>query len=231
MWTLLPQTDPTGLRDCLDGNGNVIHNCPESHGGADGPGSPVVLTDDDDLNQPIGHRTVSHEWHPIRNTPNPANNGQKSYADCVKDSGNYFSLQNGLRSVSGGQLGNGFWSGAILGSPVSDAIEGVQNVYSGNWSGAGGRSGSIVGGWAAGKGADAASQITNISLTTVAATTTTVQAPGASISVTSVNASTMTLPTGLLGQGAKVAAGVLKGLNVWNYGVSAVSGMICAIGR
>jgi len=59
---------------------------------------------------------------------------QQSYADCVKEDGDYFSLQHGLQSLSGGRLGNDAVSGVLLGNSVSDAIDFVQSLFSGNYS-------------------------------------------------------------------------------------------------
>jgi hypothetical protein len=59
-----------------------------------------------------------------------------TYLDCVKDTGNYFSLQNGLRSINQ-KWGNSFLASAFLGNEYSDFIELGQDAYSRNWSGAG----------------------------------------------------------------------------------------------
>ena len=159
------------------------------------------------------------------------NNVQGSYLDCVKDSGNYFSLQNGLRGLSGGQWGNGFWSAALLGNPVSDAIEFSQNLSSGNWSGTWDDVKSHAGEKAADKALDIGSKITNVTVSATTATAVSVTTPYTSTTAVSVTTNSITLPTGILGRTASLGAKAISTLNVWNYGVSAVSSMICGIGR
>ena len=57
----------------------------------------------------------------------------ESYADCVKDSGDYFSIQNMVRSATGDRWGNGFVAGALLGNWVSDYIDIAQSAAGGDW--------------------------------------------------------------------------------------------------
>lgn len=60
--------------------------------------------------------------------------GPASYADCVKDSGNYFSLQHIAQTASGGRLGNGSIASAVLGNPFSDLIDfGQKASWKGVW--------------------------------------------------------------------------------------------------
>jgi RHS repeat-associated protein len=67
----------------------------------------------------------------------PSTPPQESFADCIKNDGDYFSLQNGLRAITGGKLGNGWLAGTFLGNPVSSGIQAVQDFRSGNfWSSA-----------------------------------------------------------------------------------------------
>jgi hypothetical protein len=60
---------------------------------------------------------------------------QQSFASCVADGGKIFSLQGMLQFVSGGHLGDGFFSDAFLGNTVSTLIEIAQAASSGSGTG------------------------------------------------------------------------------------------------
>ena len=45
-----------------------------------------------------------------------------SYASCVKDGGDFLSVQHGLQALSAGSLGNGWLSSALLGNSISGGI-------------------------------------------------------------------------------------------------------------
>ncbi len=209
--------------------------------GGYGHGGPAPLLDTGtERNSSGGNGSATQQPQPPRNcTPGTkgcsnipaANSGPKSYGNCVKDSGNYFSLQNGLRELSGGQWGNGFWSGALLGNPISDAIQFGQNLSSGNWSGTWDDVKSYAGEQAADKALDVGSKTTNVTVSATTATAVSVTTPYTSATAVSVTTTSVTLPTGILGRTAGLGAKALSTLNVWNYGVSAVSSMICGIGR
>ena len=61
---------------------------------------------------------------------NTANNGQQSFADCVKSGTDYFNLQNGLKAISGGRLVTSWVSSAFLSSNISNFITLGQYVSS-----------------------------------------------------------------------------------------------------
>ncbi|MFZ0801421.1 MAG: RHS repeat-associated core domain-containing protein [Terriglobales bacterium] len=157
---------------------------------------------------------------------------QPSFGDCVKNSGNYFSLQNmlGLGDAKGAA---GFLAGAALGNPVSDAIAFGQGLADHNASAAGGSGASAAIGLVDpdGQALDAASHLQDVTVAATSVSVTTVQAPGASVTVVSVDTASLTIPLGTLASIAKPLATAAKGANIWNYGVSAVSAMICGIGR
>jgi RHS repeat-associated protein len=48
---------------------------------------------------------------------------ETSFLDCVRAGTNYFSLQNGLKSLTGGRLGNGVISKALLGNSVQNGVD------------------------------------------------------------------------------------------------------------
>jgi len=159
--------------------------------------------------------------------------GPPAYADCVKNTGNYFSIQHGLQSISGDHLGNSWLSGALLGNPVSDMIEFGQALGNRDFSGAGGSgSSAYVGFRGAEKGLDAAKGLRDVTVVTANVSVSAIQMPGASVTSVSMNAASRTIPLGALSKVAKPLLTIAKGLNVWNYGVSAVSaGVLCNIGR
>ncbi len=66
----------------------------------------------------------------------PSSPQTQCFAYCVKGDSDYFSLQHGLQYISGGRLGNGWVSGALLGSSVSAGIGFVQSLFGGNAGGA-----------------------------------------------------------------------------------------------
>jgi RHS repeat-associated protein len=158
---------------------------------------------------------------------------QQSYFDCVKNSGNYFSLQHGLQAASGGRMGDSWVSGALLGNPFSDLVEFGEGLANGNGAQAGssGSSGAFGLYDPAGRTLEAATQLQDVTVVTANVAVTTVQIPGVSMTSVSVNAASKTIPLGTLGSIAKPVLSVAKGLNVWNYGVSAVSAFVCGIGE
>jgi RHS repeat-associated protein len=157
----------------------------------------------------------------------------QSYANCVKNAGNYFSLQHGLQAASGGSLGNSWLSGALLGNPFSDGIAAVQGVFNGSASEAGSSGSSAALGFydPAGRTLEAATQLQDVTVVTSSVTATSVTLPGASMTSVSLNATSQTIPLSTLGAIAKPFTAVAKGLNVWNYGVTSFSGFVCGIGR
>lgn len=58
-----------------------------------------------------------------------------SFADCLRSGNEGFSLQAGLQKLSGGRLGNGAVSSALLGNSVQSAIDVGQKLTSGDVSG------------------------------------------------------------------------------------------------
>jgi RHS repeat-associated protein len=66
-----------------------------------------------------------------------ASQPNQSYAQCVKDGGDFLSLQNGLQAITGGYLGNGWLSSALLGNSFSNGIGFFQALGQGNMGGAG----------------------------------------------------------------------------------------------
>jgi hypothetical protein len=158
---------------------------------------------------------------------------QQSYANCVKNAGNYFSLQHGLQAASGGNLGNSWLSGALLGNPFSDVIAFGQGLASGNGAEAGSSGSSAALGFydPAGRTLEAATQLQDVTVVTSSVTATSVTLPGASVTSVSLNATSQTIPLSTLGAIAKPFLAVAKGLNVWNYGVTSFAGFVCGIGR
>ncbi len=155
-----------------------------------------------------------------------------SYANCVKNSGNYFSLQNGLQSISGGQLGNGPISSALLGNPFSDLIGFGQTLASGSADG----SGAIAADAIAYKSGDAAvavaSKVPNVSGTFAVAGSVAVSTPSMNGTFSYGVSVSGSLPFGSVAMSlAKGFAKAGSAANVYNAGVTAVSSMICAIGR
>jgi RHS repeat-associated protein len=158
---------------------------------------------------------------------------QQSYVNCVKNAGNYFSLQHGLQAASGGRLGNSWLSGALLGNPFSDLIAFGQGLASRNGAEAGSSGSSAALGFydPAGRTLEAATQLQDVTLVTTSVTATSVTLPGASVTSVSLNATSQTIPLSTLGTIAKPFLAVAKGLNVWNYGVTSFAGFVCGIGR
>src|SRR5262249_37927963 len=125
---------------------------------------------------------------------------QESYAECIKNDGNYFSLQHGLQALTGGRVGNGLLASAFLGNSVSDVIGLFQGDIGGFLTGKAVENGIP----AAAKGAAAITP--NITVTSVRSTTIAVRTPAVSTTVTAVSVRTINLP---LGAAARTSAGLL----------------------
>lgn len=75
------------------------------------------------------------------------------------------------------------------------------------------------------------SELENVPVRMTDVAVVTVQTPTSRIAVAASASRTAEVPLGILGKAAGGVAKVLSALNVWNYGVSAMSSMVCAIGR
>ncbi len=222
----IDMTDPSGLSACvaplLDENGNV-QACYDFllfsrgwGGGAGGGGARGI-------HPPL--------WD------DPPGGGGESFADCVKKDGNYFSLQNGLRAVTGGRLGNGFVSSALLGNSVSGAIDFVQSFGKHEP----GTAVSVATGEAVSRGAGpaataAASRVPNVAFSVTAAATVSVQTPTASTSLSLAARISGVLPTGTLARaGARLLSGTLSAVShvkdPLDATVALFSSVVCGIGR
>jgi hypothetical protein len=64
----------------------------------------------------------------------PENNGTlRQFWHCVASGTDYFSLQTGLKAVSGGRLGNGWLAGALLGNSVQSVGDTIEAVADANF--------------------------------------------------------------------------------------------------
>jgi len=222
-------TDGTGHDDDPGDGGASEKECADQGGQWDSTDTTTYINENDDATGVSLESSI--EVH--ADDPGP------TYADCVKDSGNYFSAQHMLQSATDGKWGNGWFAGALLGNPVSDGIEFGQALAGGN-----------AGDAASGGGAVATHTLTENGLehagenlidktytrqVNLTIKSTLVDKGGTvwhfKMSTNKMVTKTTTIPLGTLGRGAKAGASVFKALNVWNYGVSFVSAGVCGIGH
>jgi RHS repeat-associated protein len=155
---------------------------------------------------------------------------EQSFLDCVKNGGDYLSLQNGLRSVTGDRLGNGWVSGALLGNTFSGAIQLGQDLKNGNIFGAGNNAAQVMAPSAA---TPAAKQVPNVVFSASAAATVSLQTPRLSATATFAAKIKALIPLGTAA--VKIATkldnfGNLLHLPVDLTGTS-FSVVVCSIGR
>jgi RHS repeat-associated protein len=155
---------------------------------------------------------------------------KESYANCVKNDGDYFSLANGLSALTGGRLGNGFLANAFLGNTVSDVIQLAQDVRSLNGKGA---IKNILGLGAETIASRVAKNIPNIAFSISAIASFEAISPTAHISGAlgiEVSGSILTGTLARTGAGFLGAFGRLVTLPV-SGAVSSFSAVVCGIGR
>jgi hypothetical protein len=156
-----------------------------------------------------------------------------SFGNCVKGGADAFSLQSGLQKISGGHLGTGWMSGALLGSSVSSAITlgqyGIARFSPSNGAPTGGETASSTAAEAVGDGAgpalDAAAKRAPAMAITAAAT---IRAGNASATA-AVSAS---VPLGAMARFGAKALGALGELKLpYDLSVASFSAVVCSIGR
>lgn len=156
---------------------------------------------------------------------------QESFFNCVKNDGNYFSLQNGLKSITGGRLGNGLLAGAFGGNDISDLISLAQ-----------GEVGEFAKNKAVEKGVPplvngAAAAVPDITISATTATTVTLQSPALSTSLSVIQNTTKVLPFGTVARaGSKLFAEGLEGFGKvvklpFDLSLASFSAVVCSIGR
>ena len=160
----------------------------------------------------------------------PRRSSTSTYGDCVKNSGNFFSLQSAVQSVTGGRYGNSAIAGAFLGNPFSDIIGAGQSFLSGKANG----SGALVLDAGAYKSGDAglfvASKVPNFSGSIAIAGGIAVSTPTLNATVQIGGSLSGSLPLG--SAALSLATGSAKFgnvLNLYNAGVTAVMAMVCGI--
>jgi RHS repeat-associated protein len=149
----------------------------------------------------------------------------KSYADCVRTSGDYFSFQNMLAGASGDRLGHDRVSQTLLSNPVSDVIGGMQDTS--ELLKAVVHKGTEVGLKQAGNYLMSVSRKAH-------AKSYVYRGPASDMyKLQGWKGTHNTIRYPYSGQGSvlKGAGEALETMNFWNYGVSSVSAMICGIGR
>ena len=159
-----------------------------------------------------------------------ANGGQSTtFLQCVKLGTDHFNLQTGLQAVSGGKLGNGAVSEALLGSSVSSVI----NFFDGH---PGDAVGEGVGKSLPSAAEGASSLVPDVAFVTTTQTTVAVRGRGFAGGVALIERATRFIPTGAIARaGARVFAGVARGLDAVkdpvDLAVGAFSGLVCSITR
>jgi len=165
-----------------------------------------------------------------------ANNGRQSFANCVKSGTDYFSLQNGLKAISGGRLGNSWLSSAFLSSNISNFItlgQFASSFFSGGSGPSLGDAASAGGQLAAGDVAQGGlKSVPNVSIQASASATVAVQTPTSSATFSAAGRFSANLPFGTFGGKAASALGTLA---VYKYAidipVAAFSAIVCSVGR
>jgi hypothetical protein len=231
----------------MDSNGLHCDVWAPASGGADDSGGSTMDGIDnsnyaggDGGSGNMGGGGGSYRAHNPAATP-AANNGQQSFANCVKSGTDYFSLQNGLQGISGGRLGTSWASSAFLGSSVSSAIT-VGQYFSSLFSGSpnaptGGQTLSTGVGEAvadaAGPAASAiAPRVPNLTVTVVATASVAVSTPSGSAAMAISGAASGTIPLGGI---AAFGANALKIFGTvklpYDLAVGGFSAVVCGIGR
>ncbi|MGB8985944.1 MAG: RHS repeat-associated core domain-containing protein, partial [Candidatus Sulfotelmatobacter sp.] len=225
--------DPTGLY-CLDQNGNEMlddsrqplygneADCATNGGlwvtvdGQPNQNSSVTINGD------TGEVDYSAD---LVGLPVNQSQPQKSYAQCVKEGGDFFSAQHGLQSLSGGRLGNGWLSSAFLGNTFSGLIQAGQDFSRLSWAGL--TSGTkdatqvAVSSDAAVNAADNAAQsIPNVAVSATVAASAGIETPTIQASINATARIGGTLP---IGSAARVATGALKVLGLVKTPVDATA--------
>ncbi|HTC92161.1 MAG TPA: hypothetical protein VK699_01765 [Terriglobales bacterium] len=166
-----------------------------------------------------------------------SNVGKQSFFDCVKQSGDYFSLQHGLQLISGGRLGNGWISSAVLGNSPSAVIDFFQSLSKGDFGGAASSGGGEAATRWGGKAAVAsASNVPNVAIAAAGAASLRVETPALTASARVAFQFKTVLPTGLLARAG--AEGLNLGLEAVgtvkdpiDFAVSSISALVCGITR
>ena len=136
----------------------------------------------------------------------------QNFLGCVKKGTDYFSLANGVSSLTGGQIGNGPVASAFLGSSASSVITGLQWATA-RLTGVPGPSNSetavaLGGEYVFDFGvSQVAGQVPNVAVTAASVTSTAAFTPTASMSVTSTTTLSLSLPFGSIAQSAATALG------------------------
>jgi RHS repeat-associated protein len=229
-------TDPdgSGYNDCV-GSGNDPLNCePEP------PPQPC------DTNGCIVH---VNEPNPPQPLPGPCSGGcvptnggggagghmaGESFAQCVKLDGNYFSLQNGLKALTEGKVGTGWFSAAFLGNTFSAGIQAGQDLSNANWgSGTGGLfSLAATSDKAANAYGNLAQSVPNVAVSATVSGSVAMETPTVSAYASGTASVSGVVPVGSV---ARLATGALKALGTLktpiDVSVSAFSAVVCSIGR
>jgi RHS repeat-associated protein len=244
--------DPLGL-DCVDvvnPNSSISTTCTVNGGGGGGgtvgPGQCAVIFDDD---IPIGNTCDGTGRGDNTRGSSTARGGgrggrlggggqkRESFAQCVKNDANFFSLQHGLQAISGGRLGSGFLSSALLGSSVSAGIDFVQS-FGKNDPGTALRvaAGEALSNEAGPAAVAAASNVPNVAFAVAGTAGFSVNTATVSVSARFTGAASGIIPTGTLARlGAAALNGALKAVSQikdpLDLSVATFSAVVCSIGR
>lgn len=156
---------------------------------------------------------------------------KESYADCVKNDGNYFSLQHALQAASGNRVGNGFLAGALLGNNVSSFIQAGQDVsnhqfFSAAYNAPQGipseaYSGAVV---------NAAKSLPTVGYSSVQSTSLTLATDTALVTINATKATSVSVSLGEIAGSAALKVFAIPTTAI-SLAVSSFSAVVCGIGR
>jgi len=162
---------------------------------------------------------------------------RETYLDCIKNDGDYFSLQHGLQSISGGRYGSSWLAGAVLGNSVSAGIEFGQSVYNrGPSSGVSPAAGEVLSRKGGAVAVSGAKNVPNLAVSVAGAAGVAIQTPSLSASASMTVRASGILPTGTLARaGARLLNGGLELIghvkDPIDLSIASFSAVVCGIGR
>jgi hypothetical protein len=227
--------DPTGLVLCdygpNDNGGNDYEDADNEKECTDNGGSVMNVNQSISVNGDTGQVDYTSD---IWVTPT-VQLQQQSYWNCVRSGLEGFSLQSGLKNISGGKLGNGWLAGAFLGNSVQSVGDTISLLASGKPGSAANTAVAEGTSWAAAPAATAAaSKVPNVAVSVGVQVAATMQTPTATTTVSLSAQAAADLP---LGTAAQAGAGVLsKALGAlgafklpYDLSVASFSALVCSV--